>query len=533
MYYLKKKYNLWAMTIIMVLCLTVSAFGQKILTAHEKSNFEEYTSYEEMLQFLQDIQANSTEMLLGSFGKTIEGREQLYAVFSRPIITQPWEALWSGKPIVLINANVHGGEKTLRESSLLFIRELTTKNSEANKLLDDLVIVAVPSINPDGFTRSSRGNSRGIDMNRDYMKLEQPELANFVKNIILTWHPHVTLDCHNGGSYPYNITYEANSHATPDQRITELCDFEIFPYINKKLENQGFKSFFYSGGDSTRWRGGGYDPRISRNYNAFIGGVGILLESPRQERKTGALCGLATFQAILQYVVENTEKVFTAVNRARWETIAMGQSAEGEIPVQMKYGPEDWKVSYEIAIGPRDNRQLVKITDADIVKKPIITKTRKRPYAYILEARAINAIKMLKQHNITIEILQEDLELEIEAYKVDSLSQRSEYDHRAAVTVHLADTTIKRIQMFPRGSYVVRTGQVMGRVASHLLEPETNDSVVHWNAMDAIMPRLRSSRRGGMTQARPGRQSSQRRAAILPIYKLMAPMPLPIRVLDY
>ena len=53
---------------------------------------------------------------------------------------------------------------------------------------------------------------------------------------------------------------------------------------------------------------------------------------------------------------------------------------------------------------------------------------------------------------------------------------------------------------------------MMGRVAAHLLEPETNDSVVRWNAMDAILPRV-----GGSTP-------------VVPIFKLMAPTTLPGQV---
>ncbi|MFC1557195.1 M14 family zinc carboxypeptidase [candidate division KSB1 bacterium] len=514
----------WIVTVLIVVCLTLPVFSQTIQTAHERSNFEQYTSYEEMMQYLQEIQASSKEMLLGTFGRSIEGREQPYAVFSRPMITQPWEAQWTGKPIILIYANVHGGEKTLRESVMLLIRELATEDTEMNRMLDNMIVITAPSVNLDGFERSTRGNARGLDLNRDYMKLETQETRNLVQNLILTWRPHISVDGHNGGSYPYNITYQANSHATPDQRITEHCDFEIFPYIDKALEEKGYRSFWYSGGDSTSWTGGGYDPRISRNYAALINNVGILLESPRQDMRTAALCGLETFKAILSFAVERKDRLYEVVNRARTETIEMGQKADGDIPVQMEYGPEDWKVSYDIAIGPRDDQKLVTITGADLVKKPVILKTRKRPYAYILEPRAEKTVEMLKRQKILIEVLQEDTEIDVEAYELLGVEYNSEYDHPAAVTVQLADETIKMTQTFPKGSYVIRTGQLMGRVATHLLEPETNDSAVHWNMMNAILPR---------TGQRNTRGNTQRRVPIVPIFKLMVPHSLPTKVLHY
>jgi len=510
----------WFIALVAVALFAVPVTSQLLRTAHEESGFEEYTSYAELMTFLQEVQANSEDMLLSSFGRSMEGKLQPYAIFSRPLITQPWEAMVSGKPIVLIYANVHGGEKTLRESSLLLVRELATPGTEANGYLEDLVVLVAPSVNLDGFERSTRGNARGVDLNRDYMKLETPEMRNLVQNLLHTWHPHISVDGHNGGSYPYNITYQANSHATPDPAITDLCDFEIFPYIEKKNEAAGFRSFWYSGGsrqDSTVWTGGGFDPRISRNYAAFINIVGILFESPRQDRQAGALAGLVSFKAVLQYAIENKDRLFEVVNGARFGTIEMGQRAQGMIAVQVEYGLEEWTGDYDFASGPRDNPTLVPVTGR-LLKRPIVLKERRRPYAYILEPKAVNAIEMLKAQDILIEVLQEDTEIEIEAYQLEGIEHNAEYDHPAAVTVLLADETITQRRSFKKGTFVIRTGQIMGRVAAHLLEPETNDSVVRWNAMDAVLPRL--PREGGGP-------------SIMPIFKLMQPTVLPTKVLQY
>jgi hypothetical protein len=516
---LAKHFSGWIFTLLLLALHATPADAQVLRTAHEESGFQEYTSYEDLTGFLQAVQAGSTEMLLSSFGESMEGRVQPFAIFSRPLISQPWEAWATGKPIVLIYCNVHGGEKTLRESSLLLIRELATPGTEANDLLDELVVLVAPSVNLDGFERSTRGNARGIDLNRDYMKLETPETKNLVQNLLHAWRPHISVDGHNGGSFLYNITYQANSHATPDPRITDLCDFEIFPFVDRKNEEAGYRSFWYSGAtrqDSTVWTGGGFDPRISRNYAAFINNVGILFESPRQDRRTGALTGLVSFKAVLQYAVEHKERLFEVVNGARLETIRMGQNAEGMIPVQVEYGLEDWEVEYDYASGDRDNPTIVPVIGR-LLKKPIVLKERKRPYAYILEPRAINALQMLEAQKVLIEVLQEDMEIEIEAYALEGIEHNPEYDHPAAVTVQLADEPVSQTRTFPKGSFVVRTGQMMGRVAAHLLEPETNDSVVRWNAMDAILPRL-------------GRQGSE--PPLVPIFKVMTPKTLPTKVLQ-
>jgi hypothetical protein len=485
-------------------------------------------------------------MLLGIFGKSIEGREQPYAVFSRPMVTYPWQAVATGKPVVVLAANVHGGEQTLRESNLILIRELATKGTEANKLLDNLVIIMVPSINVDGSVLRSRGNDQNVDMNRDYMKLEQPELANYVKNIILTWSPHLFVDGHNGGSPPYNICHQGPSNAASDPQLTLLCDEEIFPYINNRMHKDGYKAWYYTGGDSLRWQTGGFDPRIGRNYGGFINSVAILFESPGQTMEDGVKSGIVAYKATLEYAAKNPDRLKQVVEKARRETVEWGQKAIGDIPVQMKYAPEDYKVTYEIVSGRGTERKAVTITNAELIKKPIVVKTRPRPYAYILEMRAYKAVEMLKRHNIVIEVLQKDTELPVEAYIMTNIKRASEYDHPAATTVTVADTMAKRTMIFPKGTYIIRTGQVMGRVVTHLLEPETDDNVIRWNTLDAILPSLGRTQSDIPPEERPVAvtppvtptrqpQTQQRRgpAPVIPIFKLMTPTPLPTRILEY
>ncbi|KPK74810.1 MAG: hypothetical protein AMJ79_13095 [Phycisphaerae bacterium SM23_30] len=562
------------LAVLLLLGMQKLALAQEIRTTSERADFEVYTSYEEMMDYLQQVQASSTEMLLSDFGETIEGRVQPFAIFSRPMVTNPAEAWATGKPIVLLAANVHGGERTVREGLLICIRELATAGTEMNELLDDLVVLTVPSINPDGLVRATRGNSLGIDLNRDYIKLEQPALRNFAQNILLTWYPHVFLDGHNGGAYPYNICYQGPAHAASNQSITHLSDREIFPFIGAELEKGGFKAWYYSGGNEEAWRTAPTEPRISINYGGFINCFGLLYESPRQSRPDGANSALIACRALVKYCARNPEKIKMHVDLARRETVELGQKAQGEIPVQIRTGPKDYKVSYVIAQGRGEEEQIIQVTNADLMMEPIPTKTRPRPYAYILEPRAYKAVEMLKRQKIMIEVLQEETEIDVEAYLMTGLERGPVYDHPASATVTCADETVKRTQTFPKGTYIVRTGQMMGRVVCHMLEPETTDNVITWNAMDAILPRAprppaqadqppteqragriragagagagaagqRAGRAGAGAAQRTGRagagmppagmqRGGQAREPIIPIFKLMIPTALPTKIL--
>lgn len=523
---------------LVLLAVASPAAGQvaDLRTPAERSGFTEYTSYEEMMTYLEAVQAGSVEVRSGIYGETYQGRPLPYLVFSRPAVSQPWEAWSLGRPVIALNANVHGGERTLRESLLILIRELATPGTPANALLDDLVIVVAPQINPDGFEatpRGTRGNAWGIDMNRDWVKREQPALTNYAMDVIGAWAPHLFVDGHNGGSFPYHLTYQCPSHADPDQRITELCDSEIFPAIDRRLEGAGFESWYYTRGTETRWDGGGYDARIGRNYGGFINAVGILFESPPWlEMRDGVEAGVLGFKAVLEYAVANGDRVVETVERARRETIAMGQAPSGDVTVEMEYAPQPRQVTYKIGVGEGDDRRVVTVTSDSLMTRPVATKTRPRPYAYLLPRDAVDAVALLRRNGITVEVLRDEVEVEVQAYVVEDIRYEQAYNHDAAVRLVLADQPVTAQRTYPAGTYVVRTGQVLGRLAAHMLEPETNDNVIYWNTMDAWLPlaRLQAVRegRGGARQGGPGGPDAG--PPLAPITKLMTPRGLPLRM---
>ncbi len=511
----------------------ISASAQDLQTGPERSGFTEYTSYDDMMTYLTELQATSAEMKLGYYGETWEERKLPYAVFSRPAITQPREAHLSGKPVLVLAAGVHGGERTLRESVLIMMRELATAGTEANGYLDDVVLVIVPQVNPDGFSATpngQRGNSWGIDLNRDYIKLEQPSIANYVQNVIHYWNPHLYIDGHNGGAFPYNLNYQCPSHASPDQRITLLCDEEIFPAIDARLEADGYQSFFYQRGNETRWNGGGDQARIGRNYGGFVNTVGILFESPpSQDMSDGVPAGMLGYKAVVEWSIANPERLIETVERARRETIEMGLRAEGEVVVDMEYAPEDYQVTYQLGVQGEDGEvEVITVVSDSLMKKPVATKTRPRPYAYILPRDARDAVALLRKHDITVEVLQVATEIEVDAYVLEGVSYSRQYNHAGATIVELADDPETVTMTFPKGSYIVPTGQVFGRLVAHMLEPETDDNVIYWNTMDAWLPTSRlgqpEGQQGGGFGA--GFGGGPQGPPLVPIYKLMSARPL-------
>ncbi len=81
------------------------------------------------------------------------------------------------------------------------------------------------------------------------------------------------------------------------------------------------------------------------------------------------------------------------------------------------------------------------------------------------------------------------------------------------------------------------SGQVLGRVVTHMLEFETNDNVVKWNTLDFALP-SRGIQTEEQFKARNERMVEMGRDPLpdsarfpeFPIYKLLTPKPLPTTI---
>lgn len=502
-------------------------------TAAELNGFSAHTRHMEMWDYLESLRSMSDQMRLGVYGQTREGRNLAYAVYSRPLVTEPWEAMALGKPIVLFAANVHGGERTFREGLLVLMRDLATPGTDANDMLDRVTVVVAPQINPDGFEateRGQRGNSWGIDLNRDYVKLEHPSIQSYVQNLIGEWRPQLFIDGHNGGARPYNLNYQCTSHYDSAIELTDICDDEIFPSIDATLEEAGMRSWFYAGGDEEQWRTGGSQVRIGRNYGGMANSVAILFEAPSQSLDVGAHAGYLGYFAVLEWVANNGSHLMNTVAEARAETIAMGAAPSGQIAVAMEYTAEDELVDYTIVRGGGFNAQpgepvdTIEVTGARLMKKPVATALRDRPWAYLLPRDAVDAVALLRRHGITVEQLTEPATLEVQAYTVADVTHERQYNHAAVTRIEVGDV-INVTRDFPVGTYVVPTAQSLGRLVAHMLEVETEDNVVYWNTMDAWVTRPGTPMRGGGGEIDAG-------PTLSPIYKLMTPTTLTAKLVD-
>lgn len=513
----------WA--VVLVVWIPVAVVGQLPPSPGEALRFDRHTSHAEMVEYLREVKASSADMGLLRYGTTLEGRELYLGVFSRPRVSRPSEAHASGRPVVLLGANVHGFNHILRESLLVLVGELARPGSDLNRLLDDVVVLVAPSKNPDGLEAGSRFNAIGADLNRDYMALEQPSMAAYVGRVLNRWDPHLVVDGHDGGAVqyggarPYSLLYQGPALAGADPRLTELADREIFPRLNQAFEAVGREAFYWARGDEERWYGGGAAPRMGRNYGGLANKLSVLFEFAEWHEKAEAVeLGVVAFRTILEYARDHGDTLVGVVEEARRQTVALGQEPRGRIPVREEAEADGFRVSYRIP-DPAGGEVYLTVEDAEIVKRPMGTLYRDRPWAYILPAGAEGAARLLARHKISVERLSRPVEVEVRVYTVADIAfDEGTNGHRTAPRLEVGEVRTETVTL-QAGSYKVRTGQPLGRVAAHLLEPETGDGLVHWNRLGAFLPlaELEAHRRAPDVEPLP----------VFPLYKVMSPVALP------
>lgn len=178
------------------------------------STGDRITTYPDIEKYLRRLEESSDRLKLYTYGETYEGRKLYYLVISSPenmakldqvkrnmaLLADPRklkdedevEAIIKETPaITWIACNVHGGEHSSGESSLMTAYQLAAGQDEATlSILENSVVIIDPVQNPDGRERSInyfysafgiRTNHYLFDLNRDWFPLTQVESRAKVK----------------------------------------------------------------------------------------------------------------------------------------------------------------------------------------------------------------------------------------------------------------------------------------------------------------------------------------------------------------
>lgn len=493
-----------------LLCLTFAqADAHPLLTVAERSDYRATARYHEVRDFLRLLAESSPRVRLGTLGTSVEGRDIPLVIIAEPPIATADDAKKSDKFVAFAFGGIHAGEICGKEALLMLARDIAA--TPDHPLLKRLIIVFVPILNVDGNERVSkdnrpgqdgpadgmgiRHNAMGLDLNRDYIKLESPEIRALVR-FLSEWDPALIIDTHttNGSYHQYTLTYDGPRIPAADRDVISYVKDTMLPDVSRTMERvDSFKSYFYGDFDEahSQWHTYPAKGRYGTHYGGLRNRIAILSEAyayaPFRDR---VLATRAFVRHCLQHVADHHVEVKHLIEAADRRTVDAGSSPRHDDRVSIRHRSVAFPEKVEVAGYVEETRDGVthatertRTYEVEFVGRTEPTLSVRRPYAYLLPSSMMAIADKLREHGLYVEKLTRETKLEVEVYTVDRIEHAErEFQGHRLVTVEV--TAHVETRRFQSDTYLVRTGQKLGALAVYLLEPQSEDGLCTWNFFD-------------------------------------------------
>jgi hypothetical protein len=270
--------------------------------------------YRQILRYFKALDAASPRVELEILGKTTLGEELFLAAISsekniankkrlqqiarkiadpRGLSADDAAALVrEGRVILLITCNIHATEIGASQMALEWAHALATaEDAETRRRLDEVVLLLLPSINPDGQlmesewyrknlgTRYEGGRQPwlyhhyvGHDNNRDWFMLTQKETQAVTRAVYHEWFPQIWLDEHQMGLTGPRISVPPYAEPVdPDIHPLVWRDVNLIgAHMALRLEQQGKSGVIYGYQYDAYWPGGTKNTAWWKNISGLL-----------------------------------------------------------------------------------------------------------------------------------------------------------------------------------------------------------------------------------------------------------------------
>lgn len=489
-------------------------------TPAEAAHFDTTPSYADTVAYLQRLQQAAPAMIhLQTFGTTPEGRPMIAVIASGDGTFDPAAARRAGKPVVLLQAGIHPGEIEGKDAGLILLRDIAISHKYP-RLLDHLVLVYIPVFSVDGHENSSpynrinqngpasmgfRGQSQYLNLNRDYIKADSPEMLAWLK-LWQAWLPDFLIDVHttDGADYQYDLTWYTEDAHKLDPAVNAWQHNAIVDHAMPAYEKRGhLGSIYLEFRDGRDPRKGienfGSGPRFSTGYAALQNRPALLIETHMLKsyaKRVQATIDLV--ELMLEQINEHPAALLAATAKADAHVVARARDASARVPLTFKPDPtptpfqlkgytftlthSDVSNSDWIQYDPSQPKIYAIENWNGLLPDLSITP----PTAYVIPVQWTAIIDKLDAHGIHYRRLDHAMTIHAEGYRLDHPAWASQPFESHLMLRDFGMHAEPRDVTVPAGSVVVPMDQRAANVAINLLEPQAPDSLLHWGLLSAI-----------------------------------------------
>ena len=490
-----------------------------LTTTFEKSNFLETDDYEGTIAYAKLLAKQFKEVHYQTIGTTVTGRDVPLLIIDKDGYTKPKKIRKSGRCIILVQSCIHPGEPNGKDAMFLLIRNML-RGRENSDLLDDFSFIFIPVLSPDGLANFSpfnrinqngpkqmgwRVNAQGLNLNRDFTKLDSPELRGFTA-LFNQWQPDLFFDTHatNGADYQYVTTYSIEDFGNYDAGLSYWLSRVWEPKIRVAMSELGIpiKRYieFHPWGDPTAsLYDESFSAMFSEAYTTARNCPGILLEThmlkPYKDRV------LSTYHIIVE-----TLRIIASDKANFQNTIAQAKKNDldlKELPINMQSEMNDtlwvdfmgyhfdtvysditggWYYAYDTTRPETRRIRSIRSTRPE--------KTLNVPKEYIIPAQYAEVINIVKAHGFEMNLLKSEKTLKVSTYRFDNVEFAPRPSEGRCRVAHFDTQEITKEVTFPKGSAVVKTSQNGVRLLMTLLEPEMQGSLFEWGFFNQVLQRV-------------------------------------------
>jgi hypothetical protein len=488
----------------------------QLKTPFEKGNQNQTATWAECIAWYEDLARHYPNVLrFGVVGTSDAGVPIHAGVVSADGVFEREQIKRAARPVFFNNNGIHPGEPEGVDACMALVRDFCVEPGRL-AALGDTVFLFVPLYNVDGSLNRAdtsrvnqdgpeqfgfRGNSRHLDLNRDFVKCDT--LAAQVFNRLFTaWDPDVMVDTHtsNGADYPYTMTL---IHTQADKLGGGLGDFlrdTMLPHMFAEMERRGWPTCPYVNPVQDSPDHGIAEfletPRFSTGYAALHHTIGFMPEThmlkPFADRYRSMR---ALVETALAFTVANAGQIQAlrraardqGRTRAEWPVHwAMDESAPSTFRFkgfEAKYRPSvlgDYQRLWYDRGSPweRDIAYYNRFP-ADV--------TVTAPSAYVVPQAWREAIERLEWNGVRMERVEAERVVDASYYHIVSVASRAgAYEGRmfhddVQLEKRRAQVTLKA------GDYLVPLDQDKARYVVETLEPQGHDSFFRWGFFNSVL----------------------------------------------